>query len=375
MDEIFNLFKSKTENDNYLIDFLDAKNVNYKVYSQRSLLREINTLNSKLKKSKKENKTLIWIAPFHEKIFFSLDKDLLKSLKWISPINFTSSKKDIIDNIDKLNFFLREINRKDSFSIELHVCFKTIGFQETFQNLMICLLKSSAVRLKTIAHFSTLWQNNFKHNLNKWILLPDILRMDFPLPDFLVLGGPSVDKSINKLKQNVNIWCADTALPALLHYNIIPKCVFTLDAGHGSYEHFITAIDKNKIPEMTVIIDPLSFPALFDLEFKKKFTCANSNPLIQQSKNNFTVIENSTDDVFGFMDSAFNLIYKNNAEIKLNPLDIRNHPEIIGHDGGHIKRATHLRGSAYHRRQYMRNTRLATPELYFYRLSFRYTRN
>ena len=375
MDELFNLFKSNAENGNYLIAPHDAININHKVYSERSFVREIKALTSLLENSKNKNKTLIWIAPYHEKIFLNLKKDFLKNLRWISPVNFTDSKKDIIDNIDKLNFFLREINRSDSFSIESHVCFKIMGMQEYFQATILRFLKSSAVRLKTVSHFSTIWKNNFKKNLDKWILLHDLSYLNFPSPDFFILGGPSVDLNINKLKKNIKIWCADTALPVLLYYDIIPNCVFTVDAGHGSYEHFITAIDKKKIPEITLLIDPLSFPALFNLDFKSKFTCANSNPLIQKSKNNFTVIENTSDDVFGFMKSVFKLIYKKDLDIQMDNINVEDQPEIIGHDRGHVKRITHLRGSAYHRRQYMRNDRLATPELYFYRLSFRYSHN
>jgi hypothetical protein len=373
MDQIFHKLQVVADgNDPYLVAINVNAPVKHKIYSDKSFIRETKALSARLSNCLETNKTLVWVAPFHEKIFSNLEKHLVKNLVWISPVNFTPAPKFIIDNLDKLQFFLREINRSDSFLIEVHVCFKLFGLQDSFQNSLLRFIKNSAVRLKTIAHFSSLWKNNFRRNHKKWLLLPDISKIDLALPDLFVLGGPSVDLYISQLKNHKNIWCADTALPTLLHYNILPQCVFSLDAGHGSYEHFITSIDNDNISKMTLVVDPLSFSPLFDLKFKNTFTCANSNPLVQQSKNAFTIIENSTDDVSGFMQGVYKSVYENESTENLN---LKNPPKIIGHDRGHVKKVTHLRGSAYHLRQYSRNNRLSTPELYFYRLSSRYSHN
>jgi len=370
MNELFNLFRVFSHQENYVLTSKDGF-VQIKVYSKRSLEREANYLISRLKDCQKQNKILMWIAPFHQKIFSQIDKNLLHNLVWISPTNFSEATQPIVDNTEKLDFFCRQISISDSFSIELHACFRNSGFEENMKNSIMRLIRNSVIRIKTIAHFTTLWKNNYHHNQKKWKTLADFTSIDAGKPDLFILGGPSVDYHIAKLNHYKNIWCADTALPTLVHYNIVPRVVFSLDAGHGSYEHFISAIDKNKICQMNLIIDPLAFPPLMKLKFNQTYSYANSNPLIQKSRHTFTLVENKTNDVFGLMESVYEILFTDdrlkNGKSKL--------PVTIGHDGGHIKKATHLRGSAYHRRQYSRNNRISTPEQYFFHLSKRYDHN
>lgn len=382
---IFEVLKTAVEADGYFLT--DPKTlVKHKVYSLKSLAREARTLTVTIEKCIKAGKTLLWIAPYHEEILAGLDENLRQNLVWISPASFTppsAALSTIITGDEGLQYFIREITPQDSFSIEAHNVFSAFGLRDFLLGKILDILKNSAVRLKTIAHFANRWQVNFQKNRQKWLALPDVSTMTLAQPDVLVLGGPSVDLHIHEIRGK-KIWCADTALPTLLSYAITPDCVFSLDAGHGSYEHFITAIDRSEISRTTLVVDPLSFSPLFDLGFQKTYTCANTNPLVQETKNPFTIIKNQTDDVCGFIWGVYNLLFEKTDEsfsfdsTKNFPgkKDLeKKRPLVFGHDRGHIRKATHLRGSAYHRRQYFLSNRLATPELYFYRLSSRYSRS
>jgi len=353
---IFQAIQTKTENESF---YISSRNEFLKCYSIKSMLREGKTLAGRIAEAVKKRRKLIWIAPFHSEIYKQIPQDFRRYLVWISPVGFTPGEDGVIDNPESLKYFELGVEKKDAFEIATHPCLKDYPFIEEISEI----IKSSAARIKTIVHFKSVWENNFRRNKLNWQKSLDISQFISDPPDLMVLGGPSVDKCAASMKEHKNIWCCDTALPSLLSYRIVPAAVFSLDAGFASYEHFISAIEKKAISRLVLILDPLSFPALYDAGFSKTFSYASSNPLIQGAQGRFTVIENSTNDVFGLMIAAFDFLYQSPR------------PLIVGHDGGQSHYVTHLRGSAYHARQYQQCGRISSVEQYFFHLSRRYGRN
>jgi hypothetical protein len=354
--DLFTSLKSIKKEDGYY--FLCNEEV--KVYTEKSLQRESKSLNSIIDECSQKKKLLIWISPFHSDIYNNLSNNHKKQLIWIAPLLFTNFSSEeysgIIFNNATLKYFLNEVKKNNSFIIKAHPTL----FKYNFDLLLQKLIQQSASRIKTIDHFEKIWKNNFTKNKNKWLKIKDIKAIELIPPDLFILGGPSVDDSYKKIKKSQHIWAADTALPLLAHLNISPDLVFSIDAGFGSYEHFIQPIEKKILSNSIAVLDPLTFPLVYDITFKKIFTYAHLNPLIQATHHNFTYLTNNTNDVFGLMASVFHLMF----DLKL--------PEVIGHDCGHINKATHFRGSAYHRRQFGKCNRFITPEKYFFQLSDRY---
>lgn len=372
MPDLFKEISAIVEEDAY---FILNRGEKVKCYSQRSLVRESRGLVELLGQAVEQKKKLIWIAPFHQGIYNALAEKDRNWIFWIAPVSFTEIPPDqnILSEPKALEYFLLDVRRGDSFFVQVHPALSSTDLL----NSVNLLLKKSAMRIKTIDHFQILWAINFKRNSEMWQALPDIKQMqgEVKKPDLFILGGPGVDSKIKNFLKPVEppakpqstpvIWCADTALPALLAYGLVPQLVFSLDAGFASYEHFVLAVDQGKVNQLLSVVDPLVFSAVLKLPFKRKFTYANSNPLIQGSvpqlwQKPFTVIENKTDDVYGLMTGVHEKLF--NAP----------NPETWGLDGGPVKSVTHLRGSAYHRRQYYSLNRLQSPETYFYHFSKRY---
>lgn len=97
-------------------------------------------------------------------------------------------------------------------------------------------------------HFGKIWQHNIMNNLkiiseNKNSILPDF---DLTKNVYVVAAGPSLDKKINVLKEDIDsyIISTDTAYSTLLKNNIIPDIVISIDGQSISYNHFINISNK-----------------------------------------------------------------------------------------------------------------------------------
>ncbi len=224
------------------------------------------------------------------------------------------------------------------------------------------LFERAAVRLKTIRHFGRLWQINFR--LNAVRETHDIIRLKELPPDLLVMAGPSLDAALPEAARAKLIWCADTALPALVAHGIYPRVVFSVDAGFASSEHFCGLSSDIGTRSTVLVCDLLGNAAVQRLPFEEKLTYQSSHPLVQQfcsaAGHALTPVENPSGDVGSLMRNVHALLF-NSAEVK-----------VVGHDGRSLRKITHARGTAYFKRSYMQQNRLFTPESYFARLSRRY---
>ena len=191
----------------------------------------------------------------------------------------------------------------------------------------------------------------------------DVSKLGELRPDALVMAGPSLDNAIEELRRAKTIWCADTALPALLKRHIFPRVVFSVDAGFASREHFVGAASKF-LSSAALVSDILGNPPVQRLPFAEHLTYASSHPLVQEfcasRRGDLTFIENPAGDVGSLMRAVFARFF-GDAPVK-----------IFGHDGGHRRRVTHARGTAYFSRSYASCNRLMNAETYMLKLSRRY---
>jgi hypothetical protein len=80
-------------------------------------------------------------------------------------------------------------------------------------------------------------------------------------PGIIVSAGPSLKNNVKTLqaaKDRALIVCVDTALKILLHHNIHPHIVMTLDAQKHSIKHFLGIPETNSV----LLADMVSFPAI-----------------------------------------------------------------------------------------------------------------
>lgn len=342
------------------------------VYSERGLAREGALLKQKLELAEASQKVLIWVAPYHPEIAKSISaaEGGQPSLLWLSPAGFHGDSQPeappfVVESLSGWEFFLREMRRRHQFVVEFH---PRVGRHEELEGFIREGLRRGAIRIKTIEHFGKIWSYNSRRNAAQWAKVWDIkealVKMETP-PDLIVAAGPSLDEHWAKIKGARRVWCADTALAPCLAAGVMPELVFSVDSGYGSFEHFIQAA-RAGIDNLAIVLDPLSFPQLFELPFKEIYSYNSSNPLFQEYLQKgegggpVTAVDNKRGDVLGAMLGAVEAMGW--AQ-----------PEVLGADGGHRSYATHVRGSAYHRRGGNFIWRLNPLETYFFALSARYS--
>lgn len=282
---------------------------------------------------------------------------------FIAPVSFAAelpNDKRLIADSAALEYFVNSIGKDDKF--EIHIAPQWQALSEAMRQSTQRIFERAAVRLKTIRHFGRIWQINFR--LNAARPTTDIQRLKDLSPDLLVMAGPSLDAAAEDLAGKKMIWCADTALPALVAKGIFPRVVFSVDAGYASSEHFCGSVSEIRSKEIVLVSDLLGNAAVQRLPFKEKLTYQSSHPLVQQfcsmTEHKLTRVDNPRGDVGSLMRNIYALLF---GERKV---------KVIGHDGRSRRKISHARGTAYYQRAFTRQTRLFTPELYFARLSKRY---
>lgn len=335
--------------------FFSLGSEKHKVFTERSLARELKILAEKVAEAEVRQKILFCVFPWHNAFSELLAND---NIYFFSPIVFSpvNSEKVLADAPD-VDFFINSVNRNSVFEIYYHQQLQKIPDLALYvENIF----KRVATRIKTIEHFSARWEFNFRRNVGQLRNLADLSEYKKEKPNVLVLAGPQTDTYLPSL-QNKNIWCADTALVPLLQAGITPSLVFCLDAGHGSFEHFLNFHNDIRYEDFEIVADPLCFPQILDLGFRKIYSYRNSYPPVHSLSYPVAELTNETGDVQGLMKATFRKLYA--REIV---------PQVIGGNLKHVNHVSHLRGSAYHRRAYLRGDRWHTPEMYLYRLSRRY---
>ncbi len=370
---IFNYWRGYSQSHNFFLERKGTDKVSPLLfYTQRSLTREAKLLINKVCEFRHKSSILIWIAPFHHEIFSYLVNQVsdLSPLVWICIHNFSILPTETDSSLmhpslcfseNQLEKRMRTIDHRDTITIDFHVSLQNTDYITLLKEKLNKILKKMALRLKTIQHFNKIWEYNFRANKKNWLNTDSVHHISSKKPKFFILGGSSVDNFLRQtvLDSKICIWSADTALMPLLFRNKCPNLVFSIDAGLGSFEHYIYAQTKTyKMPPF--VLDPLSFPKYYTTTIKK-YTYASSHPLIQQTKNPHPILINRTGDVYGIMKALYQFLFPQ-----------QNMPQVIGHDQRAIRHITHLRGSSYYYRKYHQMNRLNNVEAYFYKLSKTY---
>lgn len=344
------------ENGRYICRHGETKLV---FYSERSAARDLEQITALLE-SAGDSIPLI-VAPYSSALapLFASGRRFF----FFAPAIFTDNLPDdarLIADAEALEHFINSVGAEDRFVVQILPQWQNL--RTAMLQAMRQVLEQAAIRLKTIRHFGRLWPINFRLNLPLLQKIPDIRKLPVA-PDVLVMAGPSLDMLPHIAPQSC-IWCADTALPVLLHKGIHPAVVFSLDAGYASQEHFLASGSYIRNGAAALVADALCSPAVLRLPFAQKYTYASSHPLVQEFRQNFrpdlTEIKNPEGNVGNLMLAVCTALFP------------AARPRVFGHDRGHRNYVTHARGTAYYHRSFAVCNRLGGIETYLLRLSRRY---
>lgn len=336
------------------------KGVTIPIYSERSGARDLAQITQAIADTPDDHITLI-VAPYAEALagVFASEKKFV----FLAPVSFTTKPVNdarLIADDAALDEFINAIGANDKFSVSLIPQWREAS--DYVASVVRQLLERAAVRLKTIHHFGKLWQINFRVNATAAVNYGDIAELRRLKPDYLVMAGPSLDNSIAEIQKAGTLWCADTALPALVAAGVNPAVIFSVDAGFASREHFVGCVDA--LQRAYLVCDILGFPAVQRLPFRVRLTYASSHPLVQEftvlHRPRLTPVENAAGDVGSLIRVVYAKLFGS------EPV------KIIGHDGKHRRYVTHARGTAYFKRSHAGQNRLKNAETYMLKLSRRY---
>jgi len=329
-------------------------------YTARSGERDLRQFREALQTVRAPHIPLL-VAPYNESLA-PLFADNIRFV-WLAPLSFSDRLPDdarLIATEESLQQFINSVEADAHYEIVLVPQWQAL--QKSVREVTVKILQQAAVRLKTLRHFGALWPINFAANgpaARQW---HDIqLLKTQGAPQAIVMAGPSLDQSIEELKFLKKIWVADTAFPVLTHHGIAAQVVFSADAGFASREHFVGTRQTNS----TLVCDMLVNPGVARLPFTAVCTYASSHPLVQQFcqtvRPDLTEIVNPEGNVGSLMLAVFKRMFGDQSVA------------VFGYDRGHRRRITHARGTAYFRRSYGWQNRLANAETYMLKLSRRYS--
>ena len=117
------------------------------------------------------------------------------------------------------------------------------------KNDLSLALKKISADFSVQSHFGKIWQHNIFTNLKLFSQNKnDFSNIKIPLDKtaVIVAAGPSLDKTINEILNNRNLYYAistDTSISVLLNNGIIPDAILSIDGQLVSSTHFLF---KNK---------------------------------------------------------------------------------------------------------------------------------
>lgn len=331
----------------------------YTFYTSRSGPRDLAAFKDAIRQVRPGHTALV-VAPYADGLagLFQSSSDFI----FLSPFSFSSqlpADGRFVGDTHALDLLINSIDDQQKFAIHIAPQWRLAG--PAVAEVTRKILERAAVRLKTIRHFGRLWPVNFRLNAPNIPGYGDITELRDPgPPDALVMAGPSLDQAMSQLNKRQKIWAADTAVVPLIARGIIPRVVFSADAGFASREHFVGA--EKQIREVILVCDLLGSPAVQRLAFGRVLTYASSHPLIQEfsGADRFTAVANPHGDVGSLMQAVHRLLFGAPAG------------QVLGHDGRQRRKITHARGTAYFYRSHAAQNRLSNVETYMLRLSRRY---
>lgn len=256
------IIKSKDNLDIPL--FIDKKTM----HSKYAPLKEAETFASDLKNSHSFTVILGLGGGYHIESFAKRNPDhfivvIEKSdddIKFLSQIecvkNLLSNKSVSIISQDKIENFIKE-NYISAFFDEINILSNRAWYDFDSENSKKIIerinqtIKECSGDISVQANFGLIWQNNIFNNLK---ILSELktqkISIDNTKTAAVIAAGPSLDKTIEKLKQNRNqyfIIATDTAFSSLAKSNITADAVLSIDGQNISETHFLGNKSKDTI--------------------------------------------------------------------------------------------------------------------------------
>ena len=141
-------------------------------------------------------------------------------------------------------------------------------------------------------HFGKKWFRNTVSNLGK--AEKAVFKIGSIRKAFITAAGPSLDENMDKLvamRDDVFLIATDTSLPALLHRDIKPDLVISIDCQDISYNHFLQGY-------------PNDVPLLLDLASPTKLTRFTEDQLYFSSGHPFSIYVNKNFRQFPQIDTS-----------------------------------------------------------------------
>jgi hypothetical protein len=152
--------------------------------------------------------------------------------------------------------------------------------KEYFQSIVTGIKKiiNSIIDDYTVqARFGRKWFINTLLNLKKAEKSTASLK---PARKIIITGaGPSLEfqtKLIKKLRKDAFLLATDTSLPTLLHKDILPDCIISIDCQHISYLHFFSGL-----PEDIPLVLDLASPSILTRLTDNLFFFSSGHPFSQ----------------------------------------------------------------------------------------------
>ncbi len=142
-------------------------------------------------------------------------------------------------------------------------------FKKIKEDVESCLKEISA-DFSVQSHFGKIWQRNILTNLRAFEGNPP-LHFDLDKTAAIIAAGPSLDKSINELKENRAQYCifaTDTSYGTLVANQVHADFVVSIDAQQVSASHFM---DLDEDFETTFVFDIASSPTAVNAVRNKGF--------------------------------------------------------------------------------------------------------
>jgi uncharacterized Rossmann fold enzyme len=177
----------------------------------------------------------------------------LGTTKWLSLPS--PNKKKILNNLNLLREKGIEVNiyhqwediplPKSIFILGIPYYLKQ--YKDFYQKFINRFKNTEGLNQSTRSHFSRLWIRNYIANLHIFSSgkIPVIDFHSFPLRNklFVFVGAsPKLEEEIfilKKFRKKFWLLSSDTALGFLLHENITPDAILSIDAGRGTFYHFL----------------------------------------------------------------------------------------------------------------------------------------
>lgn len=132
------------------------------------------------------------------------------------------------------------------------------NFIKEIENKINNAISNISADISVQSHFGKIWMHNILENINfiNKYNQQNNFKINTSKVAAIIAAGPSLDKTIQKLKSNLDkyfIISTDTAYPTLLQNNITPEVVVSIDAQIYSREHFIG--NRNKFNNTIFLLD------------------------------------------------------------------------------------------------------------------------